>query len=169
MKYRLAAALLLHAAFAAHPALAQTSPFPAGRTYIIEMTSSQVASGYAEYLVPPLRKAFDAAGLVYRGRAGSHFAATLSPTSDVGQWFGSGDGRRWLYARSVEVGLTPASQPATPPEGQPAFAVTARLITPDADRVDELNCLVALAVRTMAARYRLTGRVTVDGAVCLRK
>jgi hypothetical protein len=166
-------ALFLSAVFLAAQsasfALAQSPDrFPAGQTYIIQLTSSQVASGLGEYLVPPLKKAFDASGLVYHGGAGAAYAATIRPSSDVGKWFGSAPDRKWLHTRLVEIGLTPAGEDPEPPRGSPAFAVTARLVTPDADRVDELNCLVELAVREIAARYRARGRVTVDGAACAR-
>ncbi|MET0606903.1 MAG: hypothetical protein ABWZ80_10625, partial [Beijerinckiaceae bacterium] len=142
--------------------------FPAGQTYIIQLSGTQVASGLGEYLAPPLRKAFDRAGLTYHGGPGAAFAATIRTSSDVGKWYGSGDGRRWLYTRQIEIGLTPANEDAEPPRGSPAFAATARLITPDADRVDELNCLVALAVREITLRYRARGRIAVDGASCAR-
>ena len=153
---------------AAAAAQAGPSAFPAGGSYIIQMESTQVASGLAEYLVPPLVKAMDASGLIYRAGSGAEFAATLKTSSDVGKWFGAGGSRRWLYSRQVLVGLSPEGH--APRSGEltsdPAFGVTVRLITENADRTDELDCLVDLAVKTLAARYRRTGRVAVDGQSC---
>lgn len=138
-----------------------------GRSYVIQMTHSQVASGLASYLVPPLRGAFDGAGLVYRGGPGAEFAASITPGSDVGDWSGSGGSRRWLYTRTVLVGLSPADAPFQ--DNDPLYGVNATLVTPDADRVDELNCLVALAVCDLVANYQPRGRRQVDGSACARK
>lgn len=153
------------------PAAAQQSPdFPKGDSYIVQLTSSQAASGLGEYLVPPLVKAFRKAGMVYEGGPGARYAATVESRSDVGSWHRSGDGRLWLYARRVSVGLSPADVDIEPGgKLSPSFAVTARILTPDADRVDEFDCLVALAARALAAHYRPAGHLTVDGAGCARK
>lgn len=165
---------LIHCAIliaAAAPAAAEPSPdFPRKGSYIIQMTSSQVASGFAEYLVPPLEKAFRKTGMRYAGGPDAQFAATLQTGSDVGAWHGEGDARQWLYERFVTVGLSPADVDIEP-EGKlmPHFSITARLVTPNEDRVDELNCLVALATRELAARYRPKGHVTVDGTSCARR
>ncbi len=43
------------------------------------------------------------------------------------------------------------------------------LITPDEDRVGELDCLIALATRELAARYRPTGHVLVKVSSCAFK
>ena len=156
---------------AAAPALAQSSAFPAGRSYIVQMSSSQAGSGYAQYLAGPLVKAMNATGLVSKGAKDAEFAATLDTTADVGKWFGKGEARRWLYTRKVLVGLSPANY-KTPPLKDltevPAFGVTASLITENEDRTDELACLVDLATKTLAARYTLKGRVAVDGQGCKR-
>jgi len=163
-------ALLLTLALAL-PAIAQQSPdFPASRSYIIQLTSRQAGSGMGDYLVPPLARAMKKAGLRYRGDAGAEFVATVEAGSDIGRWHGSGADRRWLYQRFLTVGLSPASVDVEP-EGKlsPSFAVTVLLTTPDEDRVDELDCLIALATRELAARYRLTGKVKVDGSGCARK
>ncbi len=163
---------LLIAASLAGPVAAvaqQRGAFPAGATYIIQLTGSQGASGLGEYLVPPLKQAMDRAGLVYLGGPGVAYAATVQNAYDVGKWHGDGAGRRWLHTRTVTVGLTPAHMELER-AGRlaPAFSVSATLITPDADRVDELNCLIALAARELKARYRPQGRVSVDGTACLR-
>jgi hypothetical protein len=160
----LAAALL-----AAGPAVAEGA-FPKGESYVIQLTSSQYSSGLGEYLVPPLERAFRKAGLRYEGGPGAVWVATVDPKYDVGAWYGTGAGREWLYTRTVTVGLSPASMDVEP-EGRlsPAFSISARLLTPDADRVDELECLIALAVRELAVRYKSTGHVAVNGASCLRR
>jgi hypothetical protein len=153
----------------AAPALAQTSPdFPTRSTYVIHLGSGQSSLG--EYLVPPLEKAFRKAGLRYKGGPGAAYAATVESTSDVGSWQTSGGEKVWLYERFVTVGLSPADIDIEP-EGRlsPSFAIAARILTPDEDRVDELECLVALAVRELAARYRPTGRVVVNGQGCARR
>lgn len=143
--------------------------FPAGESYIIQLTGTQSSSGLGEYLVPPLRRAFDAAGLVYLGGPQARFVATVENAYDVGKWYGRGTERAWLHTRTVTVGLSPNGVDIDR-RGRlaPLFSVSARIRTPDADRVDEFNCLVALAVRELVARYRPKGRATVDGASCLR-
>ncbi len=153
------------------PAVAQQSPdFPKGATFIVQLTGTQYASGLGEYLVPPLTKAFRKTGLRYEGGPGAQLAATVEAGSDVGKWYGSGADQAWLYERFVTVGLSPAGMDIEP-EGRlsPAFAVTVKLVTPNEDRVDELDCLIALATRELSARYRRTGHVTVDGSGCARK
>lgn len=164
---------VLTAAFiaAALPAAAQQSPdFPARASYIIQLTSSQYSSGLGEYLVPPLDKAFRKTGLRYKGGPGADYAATVETGSDVGRWYGSGESRQWLYERVVTVGLSPAEMDVEP-EGKlsPAFSVTVTLVTPNEDRVDELDCLIALATRELAARYVPRGQVRVNGQSCARK
>lgn len=162
----LAAGALTTALLTAGPARAQ---FPAGRTYIIQLTSSQGSSGMGEYLVPPLKRAFDQAGLRYRPDAGAEYTASVTNAYDVGKWHGAAGGRSWLHTRTVTVGLSPAG--ADIDKGNrmvPHFSVSARLLTADADRVDELNCLVALATRELVARYRPRGQATIDGSACRR-
>jgi hypothetical protein len=157
-------------AFAVPAAAQQSAAFPRGHSFIIQLTSSQADSGFGEYLVPPLDKAFRKTGLRYEGSPKAEYAASIETGSDVGKWYGSGEGRAWLYDRFVTVGLSPADADIEP-EGRlaPWFSVRVHLITPNEDRVDELNCLVSLAVRELAARYRLKGQVAVDGTGCLRK
>lgn len=153
------------------PALAQQSAeFPRNASYIVQLTGSQYGSGLGQYLVPPLTKAFAKTGMAYRGGPEAEYAATVESEADTGQWYGKGADAAWLYERGVTVGLSPADIDLEP-QGRlaPAFAVTARLRTPDEDRVDELDCLIALATAELAARYRSRGHVTVDGASCARK
>ena len=148
----------------------QSAEFPRKGSYIIQMTSSQVSSGMADYLVPPLQKAFRKTKMRYEGGPAAQFAATVETGSDVGRWYGEGDAAQWLYERFVSVGLSPADVDVEP-EGKlsPSFSVTAKLVTPNEDRVDELNCLIALATQELALRYQPKGHVTVDGKSCLRK
>lgn len=155
----------------APPAVADPSPdFPRRSSYIIQLTSSQYASGFADYLVPPLQKAFRKTGMRYVGGPAARYAATVETGSDVGRWYGTGADAQWLYERFVTVGLSPADADIEP-QGKlaPHFSITARLVTPNEDRVDELNCLIALATRELAARYVPKGHVTVNGASCARK
>ena len=142
---------------------------PEGATFIIQLTGSQYASGLGQYLLPPLSKAFAKTSLRYEGGPGADYAATVEHTYDVGSWHDVKGGKVWLYDTAVTVGLTPAAVDAEPGgKLSPAFSVSARLLTEDADRVDELNCLIALAVGELALRYRRTGHVTVNGARCGR-
>lgn len=153
------------------PALAQQSAeFPKESSYIVQLTGSQAASGLGDYLVPPLVKAFRRTGIRYEGGPGARFVATIESVADVGSWHEAGGERLWLYERFVTVGLSPADVDVEP-RGKlsPSFSVSARILTPNEDRVDELDCLVALAVRELAARYARTGQVTVNGQGCARK
>ncbi|WP_347312599.1 hypothetical protein [Defluviimonas sp. SAOS-178_SWC] len=165
---RIFAVLLIAAAAPSH---AQQAPdFPHKSSYIIQLTSSQYASGLGDYLVPPLTRAFRKTGMRYEGGPGARYAATVETGSDVGRWYGTGSDARWLYTRSVTVGLSPADMDIEPGgKLTPAFSVTVTLITPNEDRVDELDCLIALATRELAARYEPTGHVLVTGRSCARK
>ncbi|WP_433990194.1 hypothetical protein SuNHUV7_15460 (plasmid) [Pseudoseohaeicola sp. NH-UV-7] len=157
------------------PALAQQSPdFPRNGKLIIQLTSSQFASGFGEYLVPPLVDAFQKTGMVYAYDFEADFAATVETGADVGKWYEADEtadvAEVWLYERFVTVGLSPAEMDIEP-HGKlaPSFSITVKLVTPDQDRVDELNCLIALATRELAARYKAKGHVLVDGSSCARK
>jgi hypothetical protein len=167
---RLAACLLALSLPAPASAQQASAEFPAGRSYIVQLTSTQATSGFGEYLVPPLTRAFRKAGLRYDGSPSADFAATVETGSDVGAWYGKGAARAWLYDRTVTVGLSPASDPIDI-AGRlvPAFAVTVHLRTPNPDRVDELECLIALATAELAARYRPRGKVAVNGQSCARR
>jgi hypothetical protein len=70
----------------------------------------------------------------------------------------------------VTVGLSPADA-GIERNGKaiPSFSVTVKFLTPNEDRVDELNCLIVLAMQERAARYKPNGRVTVDGKMCARR
>jgi hypothetical protein len=147
---------------------AQASSPLDGKTYIIEMSSSQSASGYAEYLVPPLARAIDRAGLKAKGGPGADVVFNVITHSDVGQWIETAGGRQWVYTMTVTTGISPESY-SIPFEGTPQFGVAARLITLNSDREDELACLIDLATREAIARYRPKGIIEISGQSCLRK
>lgn len=155
----------------AQPALAQQSPdYPKQRKVIIQLTSSQYSSGFGEYLVPPLEKALRKTGIRFASGPDADFAASVETGSDVGSWHVVNGKQVWLYQRFVTVGLSPADVDIEPMgKLAPSFSVTVNLTTPNEDRVDELNCLISLATRELAARYRPTGHVRVDGSGCARK
>ena len=162
--------LILAAALACPVAAQQSSDFPSSESYIVQLGSSQYASGLGEYLVPPLIDAFDKTGMTYEGGPAAQFAASVETGSDVGRWYGTSDGRHWLYKRFVTVGLSPANIDIEPMGVMtPSFSVKTVLVTPNEDRVDELECLISLATQELAARYRPEGQVTVDGTGCARK
>lgn len=139
-----------------------------GKTYIIQISSSQSASGYADYLLPPLARAIAKAGLTPKGGPGADVVFNVVTQSDVGQWMKTANGREWLYTLTVTTGISPESY-AIPYEGTPQFGVAATLVTPDSDREDELACLIELATREAIARYRSKGIVKISGQSCLRK
>lgn len=139
-----------------------------GKTFIIEMSSSQYASGYAEYLVPPLAKVLARSRMKPMKGPGADVAINIVTHSDGGQWVGEGEGRQWLYTVSITVGISPGDY-GIPVDGTPKFGVRASLVTPDGDREDELACLIGLAAEQAIDRYRLEGLIEIDGAACLRK
>lgn len=153
--------------------LALLLPLPAvaspldGKSYIIELSSSQYSSGYGEYLVPPLTKALRHSGMRNKNGPGADVVVNVVPQSDVGKWVKTAQGKEWLYTLSVTVGISPA-ETNLPIDGTPVFGVRASLLTPNADREDELSCLIGLAARTAVANYRPKGIVAVDGSSCLR-
>ncbi|MFN0115652.1 MAG: hypothetical protein ACKVPY_13340 [Paracoccaceae bacterium] len=151
------------------PAAAEAGGLPKGATYIIQLTGSQYASGLGEYIVPPFARALSRTGMKSKV-AGADFAATLQSESDVGAWYDVQGEEVWLYTLTVTAGLTPAEIDVEP-EGvvSPWFSVSARILTEDADRLDEFNCLVALATQELAKRYRPKGQVLIDGRFCNRK
>jgi hypothetical protein len=138
-----------------------------GQSYIIEMSSSQSASGYGDYLLTPLIKVMEASGLVPHRvlGPGADIVVNVVTDSDVGAWMG--DPRVWTYTISATVGLSPESY-AMPYDGTPAFGVRAVLQTPNPDRMDEMDCLISLAARTAIANYRATGILKTNGQSCLR-
>lgn len=159
------------AAMLALPAIAQQSEeYPRGAKFIIQLTGSQFASGFGEYLVPPLLRAFRKTGLKYTGGDDADYAATVETGSDVGKWVAEGDATVWLYQRFVTVGLSPADIDIEP-QGKlsPSFSVKTVLITPNPDREDELRCLIRLATLELAARYTAEGHMVVNGESCARR
>lgn len=139
-----------------------------GKSYIIELSSSQYASGYGDYLVPPLARAMAASGLRARKGPGADVVVNVVVNSDIGAWRDFRGQREWIYEVAVTVGLSPESY-VIPFDGTPVFGVTALLETPNADREDELDCLITLAARTALANYRAEGHLRTDGSSCLRQ
>ena len=140
-----------------------------GKSYIIELSSSQYASGYGEYLLPPLLSVLDRSGMLAKNGPGADVVVNIVTDSDVGRWTGAGAGREWIYTISATVGLSPESH-VIPPDGTPAFGIRAVLETPNPDRQDEWDCLIALAARTAIANADpgKTGVRRTDGQSCLR-
>jgi len=139
-----------------------------GKTYILQLSSSQYASGYGAYLVPPLAAVMTTSGMTSKDGPGADVVVNIVTDSDVGQWVGSGAQKQWLYTISVTIGISPEAY-QIPYEGTPAFGVKAALLTPNGDREDEMDCLIALAARTALARYQPKGLLVTDGQSCLRK
>lgn len=138
-----------------------------GKSYIIELSSSQYSSGYGEYLVPPLAAVLATSGMRAAKGPGADVVVNIVTQSDVGQWIGQGEAREWLHTVQITVGISPEAY-VIPFEGTPAYGVRARLLTPNPDREDELECLIKLAARTALANYRPTGLLVADGQGCLR-
>lgn len=164
--FAISGALSIYLGLAPSPA-AMAGPLD-GKTYIIEMSSSQNSSGYSRYLVPPLAKALNDAGLKSKGGPGADLAANVITHSDVGQWMNTGSDRQWLYTVTITVGISPENY-RIPYEGTPKFGVAATLVTPDGDREDELACLIGLAARTAVEKYKPDGLMRISGDACLRK
>lgn len=158
---------MLAAAFAFAATSAQAGPLD-GKRYIIELSSSQYASGYGEYLVPPLAAVMARSGMRASGGPGEEIIVNVVPQSDTGRWVGTGEDREWLYEFSVMVGISPASHDLGL-EGVPAFGVTATVMTPNADSDALLDCMIRLAARTALANYRPKGHLGTDGSACLRR
>ncbi|WP_426034554.1 hypothetical protein [Cypionkella sp. TWP1-2-1b2] len=157
--------LALAIAFLATPALAD--PF-SGKSYIIQLSSTQYSSGYGAYLLPRLAKVMAQSGLKAKNCPGADLVVNVEPAPDVGRWVGTGTNRVWLYTISATVGISPETY-EIPYEGTPAFGVTASLQTLNPDRGDEMACLITLAARTALKNYRPTGIFKTDGSACLRK
>lgn len=156
--------LALATALLATPAAADPL---AGKSYIIQLSSTQYSSGYGEYLLPPLAAVMQRSGLKAKNGPGADFVVNVEPDSDVGRWVGTGENRVWLYTISATVGISPESY-EIPYEGTPAFGITATLQTPNPDREDEMACLIQLAARTALKNYRPTGIFKTDGSSCAR-
>ena len=97
---RLALALALLATQAAADPLS-------GKSYIIQLSSTQYSSGYGEYLLPPLAKVMQRSGLKAKNGPGADLVVNVEPASDVGAWVGTGTNRVWLYTISATVGISP--------------------------------------------------------------
>lgn len=138
---------------------------PRGRSYVVMMTGSQISSGLARHLVPPLVDALDRAGMTNAKGPSAEWVVSVESSADHGAWLGSGESRRWRHKRTVSVTFAPN-------EGFPrkaetsTFTVDARVVTADTDRADEFRCLVDLAVKTAMARWKASGHVAVDGIAC---
>ncbi len=139
-----------------------------GNSYIIELSSSQFSSGYGDYLLPPLIEVLERSEMTAANGSGADVVVNIVTQSDVGQWIGQGDDRAWIYTFDITVGISPESY-LIPIDGTPVFGIRARLLTPNSDREDELDCLIKLAARTALAQYRATGIFQTDGSSCLRK
>lgn len=141
-----------------------------GKSYMIEMSSSQSKSGYGDYLLPPLTRVLDKSNLRPWKKLGpgADVIFNIVTHSDVGQWVATAGRREWLYTQTITVGISPESY-SIPYEGTPQFGVAATLITPNSDREDELACLIELAARQAIARYKPSGIVKISGQACLRK
>ncbi len=159
--FRLALALALITTQAAADPLS-------GKSYIIELSSTQSSSGYGEYLLPPLLKVMQRSGLKAQNGPGADLVVNIKPASDVGRWVGAGETRVWLYTISATVGISPESY-MIPFDGTPVYGVTASLQTPNPDRQDEMDCLITLAARTALKNYRPAGVFKTDGSACARK
>jgi len=138
-----------------------------GKSYIIQLSSTQYSSGYGNYLLPPLAEVMATSGLTARNGPGADVVVNVVTGSDVGQWVGEGDDRVWLYTISAMVGISPEAQ-EIPFDGTPAFGIRATLHTPNPDRQDEMDCLIALAARTALKNYRAAGIFNTDGSSCAR-
>lgn len=150
------------------PARSDTLTGPlAGKSYIIQMSSTQYSSGYAEELLPPLYAAMTVSGMRAQGGEGADLVVNVETQSDVGRWVEQGGDRVWLYTISATVGISPESFDI-PYDGTPAFGARASLMTTNPDRPKEWQCLITLAARTALQNYRPTGLVGVDGQACNR-
>lgn len=136
-----------------------------GKTYIIELSSSQYSSGYGEYLLPPLGKALARSGMRAKNGPGADMVVNIVTASDTGRWTDEGGAQVWLYRISVTIGISPENY-SIPIDGTPAFGVTAGLDTPNPDREREMNCLIGLATRTALANYQPKGHRQTDGQSC---
>ena len=141
-----------------------------GKSYVVETSSSQSSSGYADYLLPPLLRVLEHSTLKPWKKLGpgADVVFNVVTHSDVGQWMETAKGREWLYTQTITVGVSPESY-TIPFEGTPQFGVAATLITPNSDREDELACLIEFAARQAIALYKPSGIVKISGQSCLRK
>lgn len=157
--------LILTLAVLAAPALADPLD---GKSYIVEMSSSQMASGYGLYLLPPLLSVLERSRMKAQNGPGADVVVNIVTGGDVGRWVNTAEGQVWLYTVSATVGISPEAYDI-PFEGTPAYGITASLLTPNPDRQDEMDCLIRLAARTALKNYRPSGVFPVDGSSCQRK
>ena len=136
-----------------------------GKKYIIQLSSSQYASGYGKYLLPPLVAALKTSGLRDANGPGADVAVSVATDSDVGRWVGSGAGKVWTYTISATVGISPEAY-MFPDDDTPAFGIKAVLQTPNSDSEPEMDCLIKLAAQTALQNYRPTGIFQTDGSAC---
>ena len=155
-----AAALL---AIPVAPAAAEGAP--KGRSYVVMMTQSQISSGLARHLVPPLVDALDRAGLKNAKGPTAEWVVSVETSADQGAWLGTGESRRWRHQGTVSVTFAPNEGFPRKPETA-TFSVDAKIVTANPDRPEEYRCLVDLAVRTALSRWRESGRIEVRGAEC---
>jgi hypothetical protein len=151
------------------PAAADSLTGPlAGKSFIVEMSSSQYASGYGAYLLPPLMQVLSTSGMRAQGGPGADVVVNVVTDSDVGQWVKRGGEEVWLYTIAATVGISPESY-VIPIEGTPVFGVKASLMTSNPDRQREWDCLIKLAARAALQNYRPEGLLAVDGQGCSRE
>lgn len=159
------AAALAAGLLAAPPRVDAAEGAPKGRGYVVMMTQSQISSGLARHLVPPMVDALDRAGMTNAKGPSAEWVVSVESSADHGAWLGSGESRRWRYKRTVSVTFAPNE--GFPRKAETAtFTVDARVVTANEDRPDEFRCLVDLAVKTAMARWKTSGRVAVDGVAC---
>ncbi len=152
--------------FAMGASLAFAGPL-SGKSYIIQMSSPQYKSGYAHFLVPPLSDALRKTDLIEKS-TGADIVVNVITHSDVGKWVKTGKGRQWLYTSSVTIGISPSTY-EIPYEGTPQFGAKVSLLTLNADREGQVDCMIALGVKVAVEKYQPKGIIKVDGSQCLRQ
>ncbi len=139
-----------------------------GKSYIIELTSSQFVSGYGQDLVPPLYKVLSETEMVSVEGPQADLVVNIVPDRDDGRWVDADEGAQvWLYTVSILIGISPGDY-RFPEDGTPVFGLRAVLETPNPDREDELACLIKLAARAAVEGYQAEGLFEADGSGCLR-
>jgi hypothetical protein len=139
-----------------------------GRTYLIQLEPGQADAPQAESVVEALRSGLDRHGLVYDLSDRAELIATYNIEVDQGRWIGKGAARRFVYTGTLTIGLSPAGHPAVPLSRRPAFGVRVSASSPEPAHVADVGCMARLGVAALAAGYRLSGRVDLDGSSCAR-
>ncbi|MDJ0825596.1 MAG: hypothetical protein QNJ16_08845 [Rhodobacter sp.] len=140
-----------------------------GKSYIIELTSSQFVSGSGQDLVPPLFEVLSQTEMVSVEGPEADIVINIVPDRDDGRWVEEDEGAQvWLYTVSILIGISPGGY-RIPEDGTPVFGVRAVLETPNPDREDELACLIGLAARAAVKSYQPEGLFEADGSGCLRE